>query len=75
MPRSYKSLTLEDAKQMLLAAEAKAAGLGVAYNLAVVDAGGHLLAFVRQDGALIPRLVGHDLYAQSRIPMDMIFQG
>jgi uncharacterized protein GlcG (DUF336 family) len=53
MPRSYDSLTLEDAKRMLSAAEARAASLGVAYNVAIVDAGGHLVAFVRQDGALI----------------------
>src|SRR5262245_43409786 len=53
MPRSYANLTLEDAKRMLSAAEAKAACLGIAYNIAVVDAGGHLVAFVRQDGALI----------------------
>src|SRR5262249_45284695 len=53
MPRAYDSLTLDDAKQMLAAAEEKAASLGVAYNIAVVDSGGHLLAFVRQDGALI----------------------
>jgi uncharacterized protein GlcG (DUF336 family) len=53
MPRSFNSLTLEDAKRMLSAAEAKAASLGIAYNVAVVDAGGHLLAFSRQDGALI----------------------
>jgi len=53
MLRRYESLCLEDAKKMLAAAEAKAASLGVAYNIAVVDGGGHLLAFVRQDGALI----------------------
>ena len=53
MPRTYDSLTLEDAKRMLSAAEAKAASLGIAYNIAVVDAGGLLVAFVRQDGALI----------------------
>src|SRR6201987_2783855 len=53
MPRTYTSLTLEDAKQMLSAAEAKAASLGIPYCAAVVDAGGHLLAFLRQDGALI----------------------
>src|SRR6516162_2443465 len=53
MPRSYDSLTLDDAKRMLSAAEAKAASLGIAYNIAVVDGGGHLVAFVRQDGALI----------------------
>src|SRR5262245_15351948 len=53
MPRSYNNLTLEDAKRMLSAAEAKSVSLGIAYNIAVVDAGGHLIAFVRQDGALI----------------------
>jgi uncharacterized protein GlcG (DUF336 family) len=53
MPRTYTSLTLEDAKQMLSAAEAKAGSLGIPYCVAVVDAGGHLVAFVRQDGALI----------------------
>ena len=47
MPRSYDSLTLEDAKRMLSAAEEKAASLGIAYNIAIVDAGGHLVAFVR----------------------------
>jgi uncharacterized protein GlcG (DUF336 family) len=51
MPRTYTSLTLEDAKQMLAAAEAKAASLGIPYCVAVVDAGGHLVAFLRQDGA------------------------
>jgi len=53
MPRTYSTLTLEDAKQMLSAAEAKAGSLGIPYCVAVVDAGGHLLAFLRQDGALI----------------------
>jgi uncharacterized protein GlcG (DUF336 family) len=38
---------------MLEVAEAKAASFGVAYNIAIVDAGGALIAFVRQDGALI----------------------
>src|SRR5215467_14038728 len=53
MPRSHVSLTLDDAKRMLQAGEAAAASIGIAYNIAVVDAGGSLLAFVRQDGALI----------------------
>jgi uncharacterized protein GlcG (DUF336 family) len=44
---------LDDAKRMLAAAEVKAKSFGIAYNIAVVDAGGHLLAFVRQGGALI----------------------
>lgn len=45
--------TLDDAKQMLDAAERKATELCIAYNIAVVDATGHLVAFVRQDGALL----------------------
>jgi uncharacterized protein GlcG (DUF336 family) len=53
MPKSFETVTLEDAKRMLAAAEAKAVELGIAYNIAVVDAGGHLVAFLRQDGALI----------------------
>jgi uncharacterized protein GlcG (DUF336 family) len=53
MPRHCNTLTLEDAKRMLAAAEAKAESLGIPYNIAVVDAGGYLLSFSRQDGALI----------------------
>ncbi len=53
MPRTYNTITLDEAKLMLSAAEAKAASLGIPYNIAVVDAGGRLVAFVRQDGALI----------------------
>jgi uncharacterized protein GlcG (DUF336 family) len=53
MPLTYETVSLDEAKRMLSAAEAKALSLGIAYNIAVVDAGGHLLAFVRQDGALI----------------------
>jgi len=53
MPRSYSSLSLNDAKRMLQAAEAAATDIGIAYNIAVVDAGGNLVAFVRQDGALM----------------------
>ena len=53
MPRSSITLALSDAKRMLEAGEAKAASIGIAYNIAVVDAGGALVAFTRQDGALI----------------------
>jgi len=38
---------------MLAAAEAQASNFGIAYKIAVVDAGKHPFAFVRQDGALI----------------------
>src|SRR5262245_25112808 len=53
MPRTCDTVTFEDAKRMLTAAEAKAASFRVAYNIAIVDAGGHLVVFLRQDGALI----------------------
>jgi uncharacterized protein GlcG (DUF336 family) len=48
----YKSITLEDTKRMLSAGEEKAAGLGIAYNIAVVDASGHLVVVVA-DGEII----------------------
>lgn len=52
MPRTVITLTLSDARRMLEAGEAKAASLGIPYNIAVVDVGGALIAFARQDGAL-----------------------
>ena len=53
MPRLYSTLTLDDAKLMIRAAEEAAEQIGLPYNIAVVDAGGALLAFVRQDGGKI----------------------
>lgn len=53
MPRTIESLTLADAKCMIAAAETAADALGIPYNVAIVDAGGHLIAFSRQDEALI----------------------
>ena len=53
MPRLHNTLTLSDAKRMLDAGEAKAVSISIAYNIAVVDAGGALICFMRQDGALI----------------------
>lgn len=52
MPRIVKSLTLADAKLMAQAAEAHASRLGIAYSIAVVDAGGHLLHFSRDDAGV-----------------------
>ena len=52
MSRTIESLDLLDAKRMIEAAEKKADEFGIAYNVAVVDAGGDLIAFCRQDGAL-----------------------
>ena len=53
MPRQIPSLTLADARALIAAGEKKAQDLGIPYNLAVVDAGGHLVAHVRMDGAWI----------------------
>lgn len=51
MPRTIETLTLDDARRLIAAGEAKAEQIGVPYNLAVVDAGGNLIAHVRMDGA------------------------
>ena len=44
-------ITLEDARRMIAAAEQEAQNQGQPMNIAVVDAGGNLVAFVRMDGA------------------------
>ena len=46
-------LTLAEAQKVLDAALVKAKAQGVPMNIAIVDAGGNLKAFVRQDGAFI----------------------
>jgi uncharacterized protein GlcG (DUF336 family) len=46
-------LSLADARLVLDAALAKADEIGQPMNVAVVDDGGHLLAFARQDGAIL----------------------
>jgi uncharacterized protein GlcG (DUF336 family) len=51
MPRSVSSLTLAEARGLIAAAEKKASELGIPYNIAVVDAGGGLIAHARMDGA------------------------
>ena len=48
-----QSVTLADAKRMIEAGERKADELGQPMNVAVVDAGGNLVAHVRMDGAWI----------------------
>ncbi|HUK30828.1 MAG TPA: heme-binding protein [Candidatus Acidoferrum sp.] len=49
--RNHPKLTLEGAKAVLAAAERRAAEIKVPMNIAIVDDGGHLLAFARMDGA------------------------
>jgi uncharacterized protein GlcG (DUF336 family) len=51
MPRQTSSLNLADARKIIAAGERKATELGVPYNIAVVDAGGGLVAHARMDGA------------------------
>jgi uncharacterized protein GlcG (DUF336 family) len=46
-------VTLADAKRVIAAAEKKAAEIGQPMNIAVVDAGGNLVAHVRMDNAWI----------------------
>ncbi len=46
-------LTSDGAMRVLQAAATKAAEMGVPQCISVVDTGGHLLAFVRMDGAFV----------------------
>ena len=49
--RNTPRLTLEGAQAVLAAAQKRAGELNVPMNIAVVDDGGHLMAFARMDGA------------------------
>lgn len=49
--RDRVQLTLAGAQQVIAVSRQKAKAIGVAVNIAVVDDGGHLLAFARMDGA------------------------
>ena len=51
--RSTPRLTLQGARLILAAASRRSAALGIPMDIAVVDDGGHLLAFNRMDGAKI----------------------
>jgi uncharacterized protein GlcG (DUF336 family) len=46
-------ISIKTAELVLKAAMEKAAQLGVPMNVAVLDSGGHLKAFVRMDGAIL----------------------
>jgi glc operon protein GlcG len=49
--RGHVKLTLAGAQRVAAAAQAKAESLGLRVNIAVVDDGGHLIAFARMDHA------------------------
>ncbi|HSU20180.1 MAG TPA: heme-binding protein [Acidobacteriaceae bacterium] len=51
MSKVFKSLELADARRIIAAATKKAEEIGQPMNIAVVCAGGHLLAFERMPGA------------------------
>jgi uncharacterized protein GlcG (DUF336 family) len=46
-------ITLDDARKVIAAGEKRAAEIGQPMNIAVVDAGGNLVAHVRMDGSWI----------------------
>lgn len=46
-------ITVEQVRAMVAAAEEKARSIGVPANIAVLDAGAHLKAFLRMDGAVL----------------------
>ncbi|GAB3150654.1 hypothetical protein GCM10027258_49020 [Amycolatopsis stemonae] len=48
-----ESVSLEDARRVIAVGEAKAAEIGSPSNIAVVDAGGNLVAHIRMDEAWI----------------------
>ncbi|MGI8538254.1 MAG: GlcG/HbpS family heme-binding protein [Rubrobacteraceae bacterium] len=48
-----ETIALEDAKRVVAAAEKKAADIGCPMDIAVVDGGGNLKAFVRMDDAFL----------------------
>ena len=53
MTTTIASLDLADARRIIAAGERKASEIGIASSIAVVDAGGHLVAQARMDGAWI----------------------
>jgi uncharacterized protein GlcG (DUF336 family) len=64
-------LTSETANRFVDAAVAKAEELGVAGSVAVVDAGGHLKAFVRMDGSVLGASDGAQRKAHTAVTSGM----
>lgn len=53
MPIKQLSVSLEDAQRVIAAGQAKADEIGSPSNVAVVDAGGNLVAHIRMDNAWV----------------------
>ncbi len=77
--RNHPKLTLEGARTILAAAERRAAEISVPMTIAVVDDGGHLLAFARMDGAkpssIVISLVKAQAAAMRRAPTGPAMSG
>lgn len=56
MSQAIESVNLTEARRMIAAGEMKAKEMSIPYNIAVVDAGGNLVALVRMDGAWLGSL-------------------
>src|ERR1700691_5156101 len=63
--RNHPKLTLEGARTILAAAERRAAEINMPMDIAVVDDGGHLLAFARMDGAKLSSIKIANVKARS----------
>ncbi|MEJ2886019.1 GlcG/HbpS family heme-binding protein [Actinomycetospora aeridis] len=63
-------LTLAEARRMLDAGLAEADKIGQPMNVAILDAGGHLVAFARQDGAIRASIDIAQRKAQTSILME-----
>ena len=65
------NITLETAHRLIVAAAAEAEKIGVPMNIAIVDAGGNLTAFHRQDGAWIGSIAISQAKAYTARAFDM----
>ena len=65
-----RAITLEQAEAIIEACKAEAVSVGQPMNIAVVDDGGNLVAFVAMDGT---KLIGEDI-AQKKALTSVLFQ-
>ena len=61
------TITLAGAEQAIEAGRAKAAQLGIAFTIAIVDAGTHLVALSRQDGAALASVESSQAKARTSV--------
>ena len=61
------TITLAGADKAIAAGRAKAARLGIAFTIAIVDAGAHLVAFSKQDGAALASVESSQAKARTAV--------